>query len=43
MSPGINDGFEGAAPDLGAFESSAARFADDFESGTTGAWSTSVP
>lgn len=41
--PGINDGFEGLAPDLGALESSALLFADDFESGTTSAWSSVLP
>ncbi len=41
--PGINDGFEGSAPDIGAFEYVAPLFADGFESGGTTAWSTTVP
>lgn len=41
--PGINDRFWGAAPDVGAFEYGAPIFADDFESGTSGAWSVAVP
>jgi hypothetical protein len=40
--PGINDGFLGAAPDIGAFETSPDDliFRDDFEAGTLAAWST---
>jgi len=41
--PGVNDGWDGAAPDVGAVERLAALFADGFESGTTTAWSTVVP
>lgn len=37
--PGINDGFEGAAPDIGAVESGMPLFADGFESGDLTAWS----
>lgn len=40
---GINDGFSGSAPDLGAFEVTDFLFDDGFESGTTDAWSTVVP
>jgi hypothetical protein len=41
--PGINDGFNGAAPDIGAFESDDAIFSDDFENGNLSQWSTVVP
>lgn len=41
--PGINDGYEGSAPDIGAFEYLDGIFADDFESGATTAWSSTVP
>ena len=41
--PGINDGYQGSAPDIGAFESFGGIFADDFESGATTAWSSTVP
>jgi len=41
--PGINDVYDGSGPDIGAFESSSHIFADDFESGTTLAWSSTVP
>ncbi len=41
--PGINDGFEGSAPDIGAVEHGTPLFADGFESGTAGAWSSTVP
>lgn len=41
--PGINNGFEGAAPDVGAVEYSVRLFADDFESGDLSAWSWSAP
>ena len=37
--PGINDGFEGVAPDIGAVESGTPLFADGFESGDLTAWS----
>ncbi len=36
--PGINDGFGGAAPDIGAVEYGAPLFADGFESGDLTAW-----
>jgi hypothetical protein len=36
--PGINDGFEGSAPDMGAVESSPSIFSDGFESGGLAAW-----
>lgn len=35
---GINDGYEGAAPDLGAVEWRSAIFGDGFEVGSAGAW-----
>jgi hypothetical protein len=41
--PGINDGFDGSAPDIGAFERLDSIFSDGFESGDTSAWSTTVP
>lgn len=41
--PGINDGYEGSAPDIGAFEYPDSIFVDGFESGTTTAWSSTVP
>ena len=41
--PGINDDFEGSAPDMGAVESSPSIFSDGFESGDLAAWSNSVP
>ena len=41
--PGINDGFEGTAPDVGAVEYSPSIFSDGFESGDLAAWSRSVP
>jgi len=40
---GINDGFQGAAPDVGAVEYGTPLFADGFESGDLTAWSRSVP
>jgi hypothetical protein len=40
---GINDGFEGAAPDMGAVEVGIPLFADGFESGDVSAWSASIP
>ncbi len=40
--PGINDGFEGAAPDIGAVEFGTPLFADDFESGDLSAWTIAV-
>jgi len=41
--PGINDAFEGAAPDVGALEHGVPLFADGFESGNTSAWSMTSP
>jgi len=41
--PGLNDGFAGTAPDLGAFEAPDWIFVDRFESGDTTAWSASYP
>jgi len=41
--PGINDGFEGSAPDMGAVESSPSIFSDGFESGDTSGWSRTEP
>jgi len=41
--PGINDSFEGSAPDMGAVEHGVPLFADGFESGDLAAWSHSVP
>ncbi len=41
--PGVNDGYQGAAPDLGAVELAVAVFADGFEAGTTAAWSATAP
>lgn len=41
--PGINDGFEGAAPDVGTVEHGVPFFADGFESGNTSAWSMTSP
>jgi len=41
--PGINDSFEGTAPDVGAIEYGTPLFADGFESGDLTAWSRSVP
>ncbi len=41
--PGINDSFEGSAPDLGAVEYGSPLFADGFESGDLSAWGGSVP
>jgi len=40
--PGINDGYGGSAPDIGAFERVEEIFADGFESGDTSAWSATV-
>ncbi len=40
---GVNDDFQGAAPDTGAFESTSLIFADGFESGDTTRWSTTTP
>lgn len=40
--PGVNNGFAGAAPDLGAFELPTTLFADGFESGDADAWSSAV-
>jgi hypothetical protein len=37
--PGINDGYLGADPDIGAIERGVPFFADGFESGDTSAWS----
>ena len=39
MIPGINHDYQGAAPDIGAFEAATRIFADDFESGNLSAWS----
>jgi len=41
--PGINDSFEGSAPDIGAIEYGSPLFTDGFESGDVTAWSLSVP
>jgi hypothetical protein len=41
--PGINDSFEGSAPDIGAIEYGSPLFADGFESGDVTTWSLSVP
>ena len=41
--PGINDAYDGSAPDIGAFENLDRIFADGFESGSTTAWSSAVP
>jgi hypothetical protein len=41
--PGINDDYEGTAPDVGAVEFSPSLFADDFESGDTSAWTHTAP
>jgi parallel beta-helix repeat protein len=41
--PGINDSFEGMAPDIGAVEFGTPLFTDGFESGDLAAWSRSVP
>ncbi|HSL18913.1 MAG TPA: hypothetical protein VLB51_13485 [Methylomirabilota bacterium] len=43
VTPSINDGYAGAAPDIGAVEPDTPLFADGVESGTTGAWSVAVP
>ena len=40
--PGINDSFQGAAPDIGAVEYGTPLFSDGFESGDLTAWSRSV-
>jgi parallel beta-helix repeat protein len=39
---GINDGFEGLAPDIGAVETGSPLFADGFETGDTTRWSTTI-
>jgi hypothetical protein len=41
--PGINDGFQGSAPDIGAVEYGAPFFADGFESGSYDRWNLVVP
>jgi hypothetical protein len=41
--PGINDGFEGSAPDLGAVEWRRTIFADGFESGGAASWRAGRP
>ena len=41
--PGINDGFEGMGPDVGAVEYGTPLFADGFETGNIAAWGHSVP
>jgi parallel beta-helix repeat protein len=41
--PGINDGFDGSAPDIGAFERGDTIFSDGFESGDNSAWSNAIP
>ena len=41
--PGVNDKFEGSAPDIGAVEHGTPIFSDGFESGDLSAWSHSVP
>jgi parallel beta-helix repeat protein len=43
LIPGINHDFQGAAPDIGAFEAAPRIFGDDFESGTLSAWSETMP
>ncbi len=40
--PGINDDFQGAAPDIGAVEYGTPLFTDGFESGSTSEWDVSV-
>jgi hypothetical protein len=40
---GLNDGFAGSAPDIGAFELESLIFADGFESGGSGEWSLHLP
>ena len=37
--PGVNDGFAGVSPDIGAVEWRGEVFSDGFESGNTSAWS----
>ena len=41
--PGINDDFEGQAPDVGAVEYGTPLFADGFETGNNDAWNLVVP
>lgn len=41
--PGINDSFQGSAPDIGAVEYGTPLFSNGFESGDLTAWSRSVP
>ena len=41
--PGINDDFEGTAPDIGAVEYGTPLFADGFESGDLSSWTIAVP
>ncbi len=41
--PGINDGYAGIGPDLGAIERGELIFGDGFESGDTSAWSAVMP
>ena len=43
LIPGINRDYQGAAPDIGAFEAATRIFGDDFESGTLSAWSGTTP
>jgi parallel beta-helix repeat protein len=40
--PGINDGYLGLGPDLGAFERDFGLFSDGFENGSTSRWSATV-
>jgi hypothetical protein len=41
--PGINDDFQGSAPDIGAVEYGTPLFTDGFESGDASAWDRSTP
>ncbi len=41
--PGINHGFRGPAPDIGAFEAGGLPFADSFETGDLTRWTTWAP
>ena len=40
---GVNDDYEGSAPDIGAIESETPLFADHFESAGTGGWDGTTP
>jgi hypothetical protein len=41
--PGINGDYNGAAPDIGAFEYDNTVFSDNFETGNLTRWSTVIP